>query len=111
MCGCLFNKLSSQPVWRDWLIKYDFITREEPEVTYKIGDIFKHEDGEHYVLAQVSRWLVRLIGFDGNRFHDSERIVGNVLKITEAEFKDITMNKVSEFTQVKPEDVFIKGVY
>jgi len=88
-----FNKEASSDQ-KEKAAKYGYVSLEDEE-TYCMGDRFKLDDGEEYLLAQVAPNMVSLISLNsGNRYRDPIK-VDNPLSITKEELMQMSGEDVS----------------
>ena len=90
----------------DYLLKNATEIKEPKEsVTYCMGDRFRMDDGDEYVIVQVSSnecLLVKSAGrYDvGNRYHDPAVYVESTSAITRTEFNNMCGDDADEFTKI-----------
>jgi len=84
------------------MIEFIVSTKKEPKskVSYEMGDIFYHNSGTPYILANVGEGVSLISLKDGNRWGDPENTRSSI-KITEEEFKQVCGSDFAGFKKVK----------
>lgn len=100
-----FTERSAEyPEWIPWLVRYGFIEEEKKEERlYAVGQRLFHWIRGEYLIAQVGRGQINLIGLkDGNRWAEEPVTVEHFDKITEDDMSHFSF--WDEFSDKRPSE-------